>query len=57
MICLSYVDKKMHYLYLDLGKNKYCTIQMPRNMTPDHASGNRIGFDHMASNNANFCCV
>lgn len=26
MICLSYIDKKMHYLYLDLGKSKYCTI-------------------------------
>jgi WD40 repeat protein len=35
MICLSYIDKKMHYLYLDLGKSKYCTIQMPRSVTPN----------------------
>lgn len=26
LICLSYIDKKMHYLYLDLGKNKFCTV-------------------------------
>ena len=26
MTALSYIDKKMHYLYLDLGKNKYCTV-------------------------------
>ena len=26
MIALSYVDNKMHYLYLDLGKSKYCTV-------------------------------
>lgn len=26
VICLSYIDKKMHYLYLDLGTNKFCTV-------------------------------
>jgi len=25
-ISLSYVDKKLHYLYLDLGRNKFCTV-------------------------------
>lgn len=34
-ICLSYIDKKLHYQYIDLGKNKFCTVQLPRNYTPD----------------------
>lgn len=31
VLSLSYLDKKTHYLYLDLGKNKYCTVQVPKN--------------------------
>lgn len=27
---LTYLDKKTHYLYLDLGKNKFCTVQVPK---------------------------
>ena len=59
MVCLSYIDNKMHYLYLDLGK-KYCTIQMPRtNATPDPTQyKGKIGYEHITENtNANFCCV
>ncbi len=26
MVALTYVDRKMHYLYLDLGKSKFCTL-------------------------------
>jgi hypothetical protein len=62
MIALSYVDNKMHYLYLDLGKSKYCTVQMPRvyTGTPDIEGDtriNRIGFNHLVENNRNslFC--
>ena len=57
LISLSYVDKKMHYLYLDLGKNKFCTVQVPRNMTPDIQS-KRVGYNHLdGPNTSNFCCV
>jgi hypothetical protein len=55
VICLSYIDKKLHYLYLDLGKNKFCTVQLPRNYTPDLRS-NKIGYNHLEGN-TNFCCV
>lgn len=26
VVALSHLDKKLNYLYLDLGKNKYCTV-------------------------------
>ena len=50
MIALSYVDNKIHYLYLDLGKSKYCTVQMPKvySGTPDNdIQSNRIGYNHL----------
>mmetsp|Transcript_20939 Transcript_20939/g.15371 ORF Transcript_20939/g.15371 Transcript_20939/m.15371 type:complete len:102 (-) Transcript_20939:96-401(-) len=27
---LSCIDKKLNYLYLDLGKDRFCTVSMPR---------------------------
>ncbi|CDW71649.1 UNKNOWN [Stylonychia lemnae] len=55
LICLSYIDKKMHYLYLDLGKNKFCTVQLARNQTPDLKTENKIGYQHVKGNS--ICCV
>lgn len=57
VVALSYVDKKMHYLYLDLGKNKFCTVQVPRTVTPsDELKGRKIGYDHLEGSTT-FCCV
>lgn len=59
LICLSYIDKKMHYLYLDLGTNKFCTVQLARNMTPDIKNPNKVGYNHIegAGGVSSFCCV
>lgn len=58
MICLSYIDRKTHYLYLDMGKNKYCTVQMPKTYTPEFNGISRVGYDNLEDGRSgNFCCV
>ena len=55
VVALSYVDRKMHYLYMDLGKNKYCTVQVPRTVQPTPEK-RRAGHDHLEGQTS-FCCV
>ena len=50
LVSLTYVDNKMHYVYLDIGNNKFCTLQMPRSLVEN---SNRIGNQHLATN---LCC-
>jgi WD40 repeat protein len=59
MISLSYIDKKTHYVYLDMGKSKYCTVQLPKTYTPDFNGNTRVGYDNIeeGGRSSNFCGV
>ena len=30
VMALTYLERKMHYLYLELGQDKYCTVSVPK---------------------------
>ena len=32
VVALTYKDRLTHYMYLDLGKNKYCTVELKKNV-------------------------
>jgi len=47
MVALSYQDKQMHYLYFEVKRETFCTLQIPRQKVPDFKEGGKGGF----------CCV
>ena len=35
MVALSFINEKTHYIYVEMGRKKYCTIKVAKKKTND----------------------